>query len=230
MSAPVVFIAADPRECGPWVAKWSSLEAISSQSHWMRSGVWRGRPMIAIANGAGARRAYAAATQIPQPAQIWNIGFGGAADPALRAGDIVVADLVRANGDTFPCEQPRVVGPFRSGIVQTIERVAQTAREKRDHFRSGASVVEMEAAGVARAASEYHAPFFCVRAISDLAAEDFENDFSAALRPDGRFSVIRLIAGAMLNPPSRFGELIRLQKRTAAAAKNLGEFLAHCEF
>ena len=230
VSDPVVFIAADPRECVPWVAKWSSLMSVSSQSHWMKRGLWRGRTMIAIANGAGAGRAYAAAIQVPRPAQIWNIGFGGAVDPDLRVGDIVVADLVRANGCTFSCERPRVTTQFRSGIVHTIEDVAQTAQEKRDHFRSGASVVEMEAAGVARAASEYRAPFFCVRAISDLAAEDFENNYSAALRPDGRFSAVRLVAGAMLNPRSRFGELIRLQKRTAAAAKNLGEFLAHCEF
>lgn len=196
----------------------------------MRRGVWRGRPMIAIANGAGSTRAYTAAIQIPRPAQIWNIGFGGAADPVLEPGDIFAADVVCANGHTFPCERPRSSSPFRSGVVQTIGNVAQTAREKRDHYRSGASVIEMEAAGTARAASELHAPFFCVRAISDLATEDFANDFGSALGPDGRFSAVRLVAGAILSPRSRFGELIRLQKRTTIAARNLGEFLAHCEF
>lgn len=186
--------------------------------------------MIAVANGAGASRAYDAAMQVPRPDQIWNIGFGGAADPELRAGDIFVAARVGMNGHTFPCEQPRASAPFRSGAVQTIERVAQTAREKSDYYKSGASVIEMEAAGIARAAYELGAPFFCVRVISDLAAENFENDFAAALGSDGRFSALRLVAGAVLSPRTRFGELIRLQKRTAAAAKNLGEFLAHCEF
>ncbi len=185
--------------------------------------------MIAIANGAGTGRAYAAAMQVPEPAQIWNIGFAGAADPELRAGDIFVADRVCADGQTFPCERPRARAPFRSGAVRTIQSVARTAREKRDHYESGASVLEMEAAGPARAASELHVPFYCVRAISDLAAEDFANDFGSALMPDGRFSPIRLVAGAMFSP-RRFAELIRLQKRTAAAAKNLGEFLAQCQF
>jgi nucleoside phosphorylase len=168
--------------------------------------------------------------QVLQPAQIWNIGFGGAADPALEPGDIFAAEVICANGRTYPCERPRSSAPFRSGVVRSLDKVAQTAREKSDHYKSGASVIEMEAAGTARAASELHAPFFCVRAISDLAAEDFANDFGAALQPDGRFSAIRLVAGAMLSPRRRFGELIRLQKRTAAAANNLGEFLAHCEF
>lgn len=230
MTAPVVFIAADPRECAPWVAKWSAVESVPSESHWMRRGTWQGQPMIAIANGAGSTRAYAAAMQVPGPAQVWNIGFGGAADPALAVGDIFAADVVCANGRAFPCERPRSSAPFRSGVVHTIGNVAQTAREKRDHFESGASVVEMEAAGTARAASQLHAPFFCVRTISDLATEDFANDFGAALLPDGRFSAVRLVAGAILSPRSRFGELIRLQKRTATAARNLGEFLAHCEF
>ena len=230
MTAPIVFIAADPRECALWVAKWSAVESVASDSHWMRQGVWKGRRMIAIANGAGSTRAYAAVMQVPRPAQVWNIGFGGAADPALAVGDIFAADVVCANGRAFRCERPRSSAPFHYGVVHTIGNVAQTAREKRDYFESGASVIEMEAAGTARAASELDAPFFCVRTISDLATEDFANNFGAALGPDGRFSSVRLVAGAILSPRSRFGELIRLQKRTTIAARNLGEFLAHCEF
>jgi nucleoside phosphorylase len=186
--------------------------------------------MVAIANGAGAGRAYRAALQILQPSQLWNIGFGGAADPELRVGDIFVADRVLSNGQAFPCRHPRASLPFRSGNVRTIANIARTAQEKSDHYRSGASVIEMEAAGIARAASEKNAPFYCVRAISDLASETFVNDFGAALAPDGRFSATRLAVGALLRPRRRFAELLRLWKRTDVAAKNLGEFLAHCEF
>jgi hypothetical protein len=34
----------------------------------------------------------------------------------------------------------------------------------------------------------------------------------------------------MLRPRDRFAELLRLWRRANVAAKNLGEFLAHCEF
>jgi nucleoside phosphorylase len=230
VNGPIVFIAAEPRECAPWVAKWNGVEKLPLNSHWARRGEWRGNPMIAIANGAGAQRAYHAALQIPQPAQLWNIGFGGATNPELRVGDIFVADRISSDEQAFPCRRPRASFPFRSGEVRTIAHIARTAQEKSDHYRSGASVIEMEAAGIARAASEKNAPFYCVRAVSDLASETFVNDFSAALRPDGRFSAARLAFGAILRPRGRFAELLRLWKRTDIAAKNLGEFLAHCEF
>jgi hypothetical protein len=69
-----------------------------------------------------------------------------------------------------------------------------------------------------------------VRAVSDLATEDFANDFNAALGKDGRFSVIRLVTGALASPSTRFRELVQLQKRTALAAQKLGDFLVNCKF
>lgn len=186
--------------------------------------------MIAIANGAGTGRASAAAKAVPEAAQIWNIGFGGAADPALSIGDIVAATCVRGASGAYPCFQPQTGAPFHGAVIETVGAVVRTAREKSNYYAAGASVIEMEAEGIARAAGEAGVPFHCVRAISDLAGEDFENDFNAALLPDGQFSAARLVAGAFRDPLRRFAELMRLQKRTAIAARNLGEFLAHCEF
>ncbi len=82
----------------------------------------------------------------------------------------------------------------------------------------------MEAGGVARAAEDLDLPFYCIRAVSDLAGEDFATDFNTALGPDGRFSVISLIKQL------QFGELLRLQQRTALASKKLGDFLAATNF
>ena len=46
---------------------------------------------MAIANGAGAERAFAAVLVAPRPSAVCNIGFCGALDESLRVGDIVVA-------------------------------------------------------------------------------------------------------------------------------------------
>ena len=73
-------------------------------------------------------------------------------------------------------------------------------------------------------------PFYCIRAVSDLADEDFANDFNRCLMPDGRFNATRLILGAFASPFRRFSELIRLSQRTALASRNLGEFLGNCNF
>ena len=90
--------------------------------------------------------------------------------------------------------------------------------------------MEMEAAGAAGAAEDLAVPFYCVRVVSDLAGEDFVNDFNAALSADGRFSVARLALGALASPRRRLGELVRLKQRTTMASKKLGEFLANCTF
>jgi hypothetical protein len=88
----------------------------------------------------------------------------------------------------------------------------------------------MEAAGAARAAQALKVPFYCVKVVSDLADEDFANDFNHARLPNGKMNVGRLVMGAMLSPRRKLTELIRLNSRTALASKQLGDFLANCTF
>jgi hypothetical protein len=226
---PLLFVAAEPREIRPFVARWDSSEPAPLPVHWARRGVWRGREVLAIANGAGAARAQAAVEAASQPSAVCNIGFCGALDAALAPGDVFVADSVRNGEKTWPTCNPN--GPAaRSGLLISVGRIAQTAEEKRDLGRTGAKVVEMEASGVARASESLKVPFYCIRAVSDLANEGFANDFNRCLRPDGRFDIARLLLGALASPVERLGELIRLSRRTSLASKNLGEFLGNCTF
>jgi adenosylhomocysteine nucleosidase len=226
---PVLFVAADPRECAPWVSQWSGVKSLPLGVHWARAGKWRGRDMVAIANGAGWARAAAAVRAVKTPGAVYNIGFCGALDPALEIGDIFVATEVWSEGLSMGVRLP-VGSEARRGVLVSAPRIAQTAAEKKKLRDSGAMVVEMEAAGAACASEESGVPFYCVRAVSDLALEDFANDFNKFLMPDGRFNVLRLIMGAMGSPAARFGELLRLSRRTALASKNLGEFLANCSY
>jgi len=226
----LLFIAADPRECAGLVSHWQDVRAVSLPVMWARTGRSKGGEVMAIANGAGANRAFAAVLVAPKPSAVCNIGFCGALDEAMSVGDIVVADKVSDEIREYETLVPGATKAFRPGAVVSIQRIAQTAAEKRNLRATGASIVEMEAAGVARAAEDLGLPFYCIRAVSDLAGEDFENDFNAALTPDGRFSTLRLIAGALGSPRKRFRELLRLQRRTAVASKNLGDFLVDCTF
>jgi len=229
MSGTFLFLAADPRECHPFVANWARLERAELPVHWARSGSWKSRRVLAIANGAGparARMAVEAAASAGRLEGVCSIGFCGALDPELGIGDIFVASAV--NGE-FPAALPAGMPPARRGALASVPRIAGTAAEKAELGRSGARVVEMEAAGAARAAAALGVPFYCIRAVSDLANEDFSLDFNDFLMPDGRFHTPRLILGALARP-ARFAELIRLSKRTRTASKNLGDFLAHCDF
>lgn len=234
MTAPVVFIAADPRECQPWVARWERIQPVALPVHWARAGQWKGRNVLAIANGAGAERARRAVEAAPAPSAICNIGFCGALDESLGIGEVFVATEVRNGTRTYNALRPQRPDPtgvaVKSGILVSVPHVAETALAKKQLRNTGAFVVEMEAAAVARASEQLNVPFYCIRAISDLANEDFANDFDKCFMPDGRISAARLIGGAFASPVRRFGELIRLSRRTALASHNLGEFLAHCTF
>ncbi len=230
---PLLFIASDRREAQPWVSRWDSPHPLTLPVHWARAGKWRGRDVIAIANGVGADRAVAAIQAAQTIAThfsgIVSIGTCGALDPSLAIGNIIVATSVTDGQTTWPVLDPHGP-PAHSGLAHSSPHIARLIEEKRKLRRSGAIIVEMEAAGVARAARELDVPFYCIRAVSDLADESFVIDFESFLMSDGRFNVPSLVIHAMAHPIKGLSELLRLQRRTAAAAKQLGGFLAGCGF
>ncbi len=233
MDQPLLFIASDRREAEPWVSNWNDTRPLKLPVHWARAGEWRGREVICIANGVGAERAFAALEASRTPANnfsgIVSIGTCGALDPSLAIADIIVATAVTDGCTTWPALDPHGP-PANSGLVHSSPHIARTAEEKRKLRRSGAIIVEMEAAGLARAAQELDVPFFCVRAVSDLAGESFSIDFEKFLMQDGQFNVPGLAMHAIAHPLQGLPELLRLQSRTAQAAKQLGGFLAGCRF
>ena len=231
--SPLLFIASDRRELQPWVSRWDNLRSLQLPVHWAKAGTWRGKEAIAIANGVGTRRAAgaidAAITLSRTFAGIFSVGTGGALDTSLSLADVVVAKCVTDGQTTWPALDP-AGQPARFGLVRTVPHIARTAAEKTNLREAGAILVEMEAAAVATAASQLVVPFYCVRVVSDLANETFFIDFEQFLMPNGGFNVPRLVMHALRHPVEGLPELLRLQQRTSAAAKKLGEFLSHCNF
>jgi adenosylhomocysteine nucleosidase len=185
--------------------------------------------VLLVANGVGWKRAAAAVAAADgfAPEAIVSTGFCGALDEKLRVGDVLAATCVSSNGREHRA-QP-LNAPY-AGIVCSIDHVAQSAEEKRQLRQSGASAVEMEAAGVAEFARARTLPFYCVRAVTDLAGETMSNDFNGALRCDGHFDTMSILRGALRRPTIRLPELIRLRCRCVRAAEALGKFFAGCRF
>lgn len=217
-----LFVAAEARECAGWVQHWQECRPANFPVRWAREGLFRGRKVTAVANGAGEARARAAFHAVPDIETVVSIGLCGALDPTLQLASVVVAGEVRGS---YRVWKTLDTGP----ALLTIDHIADTSEEKRTLRQTGASIVDMEAAGVAGAAWERGVPFRCIRAVSDLAEESFMNNLNSALRPDGSFSTGHLIWNALGDPAKRFGELIRLGRRSAQASKNLGDYLASCE-
>jgi uridine phosphorylase len=226
----LVFIAAEPREFDGFSVHVDALERVDLGVHWARRGIWKNQAVTLLANGAGPARSHAAARACHDVTAIINTGFCGSLDSALNVGDIVVADKVFFSSQMFPCQPVSTSEKFQRGLVYSSARIAGTSAEKRRLRGMGALAVEMEAGGIVRYANKYGIPFYCVRAVSDLALETFVNDFNAALGPDGRFRTGRLLGAALLRPHRRLPELMRLKKRCDVAGAKLGDFLDSCSF
>ena len=228
-----LFVASDRREIEPWVARWQNVRPVNLPVHWARTGSHQGCEMLAIANGIGQERAAAAVEAAVRAdgslSAVWSIGTAGALDPFLAVADVIAATEVTDGGQTWQANAP-AGPPVRSGLVRTSQHVARTSVEKKNLHATGAIIVEMEAAAVARAASEMAVPFYCVRGVSDHANETFFIDFESFFMPNGTLNVPRLVVYALAHPMDALPELIRLQRRSSLAAKRLAGFLAACHF
>jgi nucleoside phosphorylase len=229
----LLLIAAEPREFSGLLTFCKNVKPLAWPVLWARSAELNGRPAVLVANGAGraqAALAVNAASLVEKLDLICNMGFCGALVSGMAIGDIFVAERVQTGHGEFVAAKPQSDLPHHAGVLASIDRVAQTAEEKRDLRMRGALAVEMEAAGVAAKAAELRVPFYCVRSITDLADESFSFDFNAALRPDGRFDTMQIIAATCRRPLSLLPELVRLGMRCRTASRTLGEFVADCRF
>ncbi len=229
----LLLVASDPMEFRGIVSHASEVRRTSLESEWARTIRLGANELLLVANGAGARRAPAAAEaalKAFQPDAIASIGFCGALAPELAVADIVVATEVidgEARYTAAPIESRR---PHHRGVVCTSARVVQSAAERRNLRTTGAAVVEMEAFAVAGCARIHNLPFYCIKVVTDLAGETMLNDFNRALREDGHFDTIVLLQGTFRQPFARIAELLRLRGRCVLSARAMGDFIADCRF
>ena len=228
----ILFVAADKMEFAGAPDGAAAAQRLPLKVDWARQVRLGRHDGLLVANGVGAPRAAAAveaACAAFRPEAIVSTGFCGALDPALGVGTVVVATRILGGSD-FPALPVRSGRAFHAGAVCSIDRVARTAGEKAGLRSSGACAVEMEAAGVAARARDHGLPFYCIRAVTDLAGETLQNDFNSALRSDGHFATISILASALRHPAARLPELVRLRRRSISASQTLGNFLADCNF
>jgi adenosylhomocysteine nucleosidase len=174
---------------------------------------WRRGPDFACA-GPGPERARATAAQLVAGGAQVLVSFGLCAglDPALKAGDLMLAEVVIvAPGLAIETDPPRrtalaarlsesglrVVG----GALLGQERQIGRAEDKAALFAStGARAVDMESHGVARAAEAAGVPFLVARAVADPAGRDLPRAALDAAGPDGRIKLFKVLTTMYLRP------------------------------
>jgi len=143
---------------------------------------------------------------------------------------VFVADRI-TDGDVeySGCLPGSSIGSYRRGTLLTVDHVVQSAEEKRELAATGVHAVDMEAAALAKLASERSLPFYCVRVVSDAAQTSFLIDFNRALRSDGSFSVANLVWRMGLHR-ARWQQVLKLKRDSDLAAHSLAEFLSACSW
>lgn len=234
-NTPLLVIAAEPRELGGILRRCRDVRRLGWPVRYARAAVLHGRELVLVAGGCGQRLAGAAcetAWNRRRAAALVSVGFCGALDAGLAAGDIVVAGrVIGEDGAGVPVagavDCPR---PYRTATVLSVDRIVRAASEKARLAATGAEAVEMEALAVGLRARQWGVPFHAVKAVTDTAEEDLRLDLNAARRGDGSLSSARILAAAARQPRRLAPELIALYHRSHLAARALGEFFANCRF
>jgi|SRR3954447_7332078 len=236
----ILFVAAEADELRPFEKHLINARKLKWPIDYAYEGILEGRRVLLAANGAGpklvaqaieiANRAIRAAELSSSKLEaVVSVGFCGALRPGLRPSQIIVATEVvdERNGSRYPCSPFDASCEHQTGVVASQDRVAIDREEKAKLFASGAIAVDMESFAVAEGANRASVPFFCVKAVSDLADESFRIDLNKMRTPEGRIARGKIVL-YVLTHPWMLGELLRLRRRSQDAARALGEFLVSC--
>jgi adenosylhomocysteine nucleosidase len=229
----LLVVASEPMEFPGILSHSGDVRQSAVPVDWARTARLGSHDVLLIANGAGRARAGAAldgSLDVFRPEALVSTGFCGALAPELGVGDVVVATEVAGPKNRYEALPVESAVAHHTGAVRTIDHIARTAGEKESLRATGACAVEMEAEAVAERAQARGLPFYCVKAVTDLAGENMANDFNAALRSDGHFDTIVILRNSLRHPRLRLPELFRLRGRSSRAARALGDFLANCQF
>ena len=212
------FIAALPGELRPFVRGWP---------HSTRNGVrfWAQRDAeeewICACAGMGqsaATRAFAAIEEGGPIDLLFSLGWAGALRAGIAAGSAhSVAGVIDARtGERFHCD----AGAGDKWLV-TSPMVANRAEKMRLARTYGASLVDMEAAAIARLAQMRNIPFYCVKGVSDELGDNLP-DFNGFIGPSGQFQAARFTLFALVRP--RFWlSLLRMGENGRRAAEGIAQ-------
>lgn len=185
---------------------------------WPDQGEW-----IAACAGAGqaaASRAFAAAEQSGSIDLVFSVGWAGALTGEIAIGQACnLAGVVDVRtGERFYCDAGS--GPL---WLATSPIVADEAEKSRLAVAYHASLVDMEAAAIARLAAMREIPFYCIKGVSD-GVNDHLPDFNRFIQPDGRFRLFSFILFSFLRP-WHWPALIRMGENSRKAAHSIAELL-----
>ena len=214
----VAIIAAMPAELKPLVRGWL-LERSHGVDLWRKKfdqGEW-----IAACAGVGVQAATRAFTEAEKGGAldaVISTGWAGALREELAPGQVCDVSCVI---DARTGERFLTAGPPNDCWLVTSSRVADAHEKLRLASTYQASLVDMEAAGVARLAQMRGIPFYCVKGISD-GYKDQLPDFNRFITANGQFKLGHFIVSRIYRP-WQWPALIRMGENSKKAAQSIAE-------
>lgn len=217
-------VAAFPGELKPLVRHWRRHD------HTFRGHI--GSIQVAAAcSGMGAAAVARACDRVLAPGAVdtlVSIGWAGSLSCGLSAPEAVAVREVidAATGERFltAASAGDAEGQRLGQLLVTLDHVAAQEEKRQLAEKYQATLVDMEAAAVARIARERGLAFLCFKAITD-GPNDKLPDFNRFIGDNGQVHVPSLARWAALRP-SHWGPLRRLGTNSRLAAENLANFLS----
>jgi len=161
-----------------------------------------------------------------------TLGFAGGLVESLNAGDVIVADRVfdQETRERFDCDADLwPLEGVQRGSLLSVPKVITSVAEKRRLAREwGAVAVDMESAGVARAAAEAGGAFCAIKSITDSSNQSISIDFERCRSEHGQLSLFRMAREGMRSP-QRIRDLWTLAHGARLAARSLAAALSSAQ-
>ncbi|OPL16644.1 MAG: hypothetical protein AVO38_07555 [delta proteobacterium ML8_D] len=153
-----------------------------------------------------------------------SFGISGGLNPLLKAGDLILADLVMAwNNDlhelsqtqvmpaTFRADeritnyiaekfQENIIHFYRGPILCSSKPISTATSKLSAHRLTGALAADMESKAICEVAAEAGIPFFCLRAVCDPASQTVADFFPAMLDKQGNPRIGHILAHLVRRP------------------------------
>ncbi len=150
-------------------------------------------------------------------------GFAGGVDPALQAGDLLLAENF---SDPELLARSHVISGSQVGKLVTAGAVIESEIDRQQFaLQNGAAAVDMETEFIARACAARKLPMLSLRAISDTAAAPFPAPPSVLFDIDQQKTDARKLARHLLRHPSAVVRLVQFARQIAVVRTNLAHGL-----
>jgi adenosylhomocysteine nucleosidase len=178
---------------------------------------------IAVARGIGvvrAEQAVAIAETYGHLDALVSVGWAGGASCGVQPGTAYeIGEIIDSvSGERYATSA--VASPIK---LATLDHVAGRDEKRRFAESYGASLVDMEAAAVAQAARARGIPFYCWKAVTDIATEDLP-DFNYFLDQEKQLRT-RQVAAYALTHPRYVAPLLRMGRNSKSGADALAQAL-----